>query len=192
MMVTRYQQRGMTLVVGLIILVLMTLLAVTSFNMGKNDLNMVGNMQQRDQAMDAARSVLQKTISSTTFMNTPATAIIGTCSGVNVNNADCFDTNGDGTDDVKVAITPAPTCVKAQTILNSSLDMSKPDDLGCAVGVSNQSGIVGGSSSGASLCANTVWEINTVATDLSSGAEATVSAGAAARTSTDNVAAACP
>lgn len=192
MIATRHQQRGITLVVGLVILVLMTLLAVTSFNMGKNDLNIVGNMQQRNQAMDAARAVLQTTISSTAFMDTPNSSIIGTCSGANVTNADCFDINGDGQDDIKVAINPVPTCVMAQVILNSSLDMSKPDDLGCAVGVSNQSGIVGGSSSGASLCANTVWEVNAVATDLSSGAESTVSSGAAARTSTDNVAAACP
>jgi Tfp pilus assembly protein PilX len=192
MIATRYQQRGITLVVGLVILVLMTLLAVTSFNMGKNDLNIVGNMQQRNQAMDAARAVLQTTISSTAFMDTPNSSIIGTCSGANVTNADCFDVNGDGQDDIKVAINPAPTCVMAQVILNSSLDMSNPDDLGCAVGVSNQSGIVGGSSSGASLCANTVWEVNAVATDLSSGAESTVSSGAAARTSTDNVSAACP
>lgn len=192
MTATRHQQRGMTLVIGLVILVLMTLLAVTSFNMGKNDLNMVGNMQQRNQAMDAARSVLQTTISSTSFMDTPTSAIIGTCNAANVTNADCFDVNGDGTDDVKVAISPAPSCVMAQTILNSSLDLAKSDDLGCAVGASNQTGIVGGNTSGASLCANTVWELNAVATDLSSGAETAVSAGAAARTSTDNVAAACP
>lgn len=187
------QQRGIALVVSLIILVLMTLLAVTSFNMGKNDLNVMGNMQQRDQASDAAVSVLENTISSTTFMNSPTSAIIGNCSGANVTNANCFDVNGDGTDDVKVAITPTPSCVMAQVILNSSLNMADPEELGCAVGVSNQSGIAGGSSStGASLCANTVWELNAVATDLSSGAQSSVSAGAAARTSTDNVAAACP
>jgi Tfp pilus assembly protein PilX len=189
---SRHQQRGLTLIVSLIVLVLMTLLAVTSFNMEKNDLNVVGNMQQRSQARDAARVVLEETYSSTTFLNSPASAIIGTCSGASATNADCFDTNGDGTDDVKVAISPAPSCVMAQTILNSSLNLSDPNDLGCAVGVNNQTGIVGGSVSGSSLCANTVWELNAVATDLVSGAQSTVSAGAAARTSTDNVAAACP
>lgn len=188
----RQQQRGIALVVSLIILVLMTLLAVTSFNIGKNDLNVMGNMQQRDQAAAAARTVLQSTISSTTFMNSPSSAIIGNCGGVSVNNANCFDLNGDGTEDVKVALTPTPKCVMTQTILNSSLDLSKADSLGCAVGVSNQSGIVGVASAGASLCANTVWELTAEATDLSSGAKTDVTAGAAARTSTDNVAAACP
>lgn len=189
---TRYQQRGITLIVSLIILVLMTLLAVTSFNLSKNDLTMVGNMQQRDQATDAAREVLETTYSSTAFMDTPNNAIIGTCNGASVSNADCFDLNGDGTDDVKVALTPKPSCTMAQSILNSSLNLSNADDLGCTVGVSNQSGVVGVSSTGASLCANTIWELDAVATDLSSGAQSSVSAGAAARTSTDNVAAACP
>lgn len=189
---SRYQQRGLTLIVSLIILVLMTLLAVTSFNMEKNDLNVVGNMQQRIQASDAARTVLETTYSSPTFLNTPSSAIIGNCGGATVANSDCFDVNGDGSDDVKVAISPAPTCVMAQTILNSTLNLSNQDDLGCAVGISNQAGIVGASTSGASLCANTVWELNAVATDLASGAQSTVTAGAAARTSTDNVATACP
>jgi len=187
------KQSGITLIISLIILALMTLLAVTTFNIGKNDLNVVGNMQQRDQATDAAQTLLESTISSTTFMNTPTSSIIGNCNGANVANANCFDLNGDGTEDVKVTITPTPTCVMTQVILNSSLNMSNSDDLGCAVGVTNQSGITGGgSSTGASLCANTVWELNAVATDLSSGAQSTVSGGAAARTSTDNVAAACP
>lgn len=189
---TPHSQRGITLVVSLIMLVLMTLLAATSFNMAKNDLNVVGNMQQRSQTRDAARAVLEMTYSSTSFMNTPSSSLIGTCAGNNIINSTCFDFNGDGDDDVKVAISPAPACLTAQTILNSSLDLSDPNDLGCAVGVSNQTGIVGGNTAGASLCANTVWELNLTATDLSSGANSTVTAGAAARTSMDNVAAACP
>lgn len=191
MVSTRHGQRGITLVVSLIILVLMTLLAVTSFNMGKNDLNVVGNMQQRSQATDAARAVLENTYSSTAFLNNPTSALIGTCSGASAINAQCFDVNGDGVDDIKVALQPVPKCVVAKPLLNASLNLSNPNDLACAVGANNNSGIAGGSN-GFSLCADTVWELDAVATDLVSGATTTVTAGAAARTSMNNVNSACP
>ncbi|TLY72603.1 MAG: hypothetical protein E6K46_03125 [Gammaproteobacteria bacterium] len=41
------RQRGATLIVSLIMLLLITLLAVSSFTLGKANLQIVGNMQQR-------------------------------------------------------------------------------------------------------------------------------------------------
>lgn len=191
MAAVQHREQGMVLIVSLVFLIVMTLFSITTFNMEKNDLNVVGNMQQRGETEDAARTFLQMVTSSAAFMNTPSTAIVGACNTASVTNGDCFDFNGDGTADVSVALSPAPTCVMAQTILNSSLDLSNSDDLGCVQGATNNTGVVG-VTNGPSLCANSVWNVNAVATDLVSGAQSVVGVGAAARTSTDNVAASCP
>ncbi|MEK7736556.1 MAG: hypothetical protein AAB319_02190, partial [Pseudomonadota bacterium] len=56
MSATLRRQRGATLVIGLIMLVLLTLMAVSSFNLGKSNLQIVGNMQFRNQTqVDVAR-----------------------------------------------------------------------------------------------------------------------------------------
>jgi len=48
------RQRGAALIVSLIMLLLITLLAISSFTVGKSNLQIVGNMQQRAQALAAA------------------------------------------------------------------------------------------------------------------------------------------
>src|SRR3546814_14282244 len=58
-------------------------------------------------------------------------------------NTKCYDINGDGTDDIEVALTPSPTCVNWQNIQNSSLDLSDADDAACATGATQQFGVEG-------------------------------------------------
>lgn len=190
---TRHRQRGITLVICLIIMMMMTLFAVTSFNMGKTSLVIVGNMQERAHATDAAVGVVQAAFSSSQFSDNPSAAITGTCGGIAVSNEDCVDINGDGTDDIDVQITPNPTCLKAEAILNSALDLNNAEDAACTVQAQqNTAGIVGGGTNGASLCGNAVWNINVVATDLASGAQVTVDSGVAARTKLDDISTNCP
>lgn len=181
-------QHGATLLIALIMLVVMTLFALTTFRLGKSSLQIVGNMQQHDQALNSADNAVEEAISSTRFFQNPALVFLPTCAGANVK---CYDINGDGKPDVTVALTPSPYCVSAATIPNGSLDLSKPEDLGCATGVRQSFGIVG-SASGNSLCANSIWEVNAVATDAVTQASAAVTQGVAVRVSTDAVAAVCP
>ncbi|TLY59071.1 MAG: hypothetical protein E6K48_12365 [Gammaproteobacteria bacterium] len=56
------RQRGATLIVSLIMLLLITLLAVSSFTLGKANLQIVGNMQQRNQAFAAAQGAVAAVI----------------------------------------------------------------------------------------------------------------------------------
>ena len=70
-----HRERGATLIVSLIMLLLITLLAVSSFTLGKGNLQIVGNMQQRNQAFAAAQGAVAAVISSTQFTATPANAI---------------------------------------------------------------------------------------------------------------------
>lgn len=183
------RESGITLVTALIMLVLLTLIALTTFNVGKSNLQIVGNMQQRDEATAAAREVIEETISNTRFTVTPQHALADPCEGVP--NQRCVDTNGDGTQDVKVAITPAPKCVKAPVIRNTALDLSKEEDLVCSMG-SGQSFGVAGAVDGGSACADSIWEINVVATDVETEAKVEVNQGVSVRVARDDVTNNCP
>ena len=184
----RRREAGITLVMALIMLVLLTLLALTSFNLGNSNLKIVGNMQQREQTIEAANEVLEATISSTKFFQTPQAAVPNPCGGPNQR---CIDTNGDGKEDVHVTLTP-PTCAKAQIIKNSELDVvNSEEDRHCSNSGGQNFGIVG-AADGNSDCANTVWDLNAVATDVATGASVTVTQGVAVRVAKDDVATNCP
>src|SRR5258708_19445384 len=69
------RQKGATLVVGMIMLILISLLAVASFRLGKTDLQIVGNMQQRKQALSPAQQTVEQVISTIQFTTTPTTPL---------------------------------------------------------------------------------------------------------------------
>lgn len=183
------RQRGMALVVGLILLALMTVMAITGFNIGRTSLDIVGNMQARQEVIGAANSAIQEAISTTRLFQTPDAIFLNPCD--NQANTRCYDVNGDGVDDITVELTPAPTCVQAQTIPNAALNVADVNQAGCATGVGQTFGIEG-TATGSSLCANSVWEIVAVATDLITEAEVVVTQGAAVRVSTDEIGTHCP
>ena len=181
-------QRGMALVVGLILLALMTVMAITSFNIGRTSLDIVGNMQARQQAITAANDAIQEAISTIRLFQAPTAIFLNPCGSVA--NTRCFDLNGDGTDDITVTLSPTPACIQAQTIPNAALDLADSSQTGCATGAAQTFGIEG-TATGSSLCANSVWEITAVARDPITEAEVTVTSGAAVRVSTDDVGTTC-
>lgn len=185
---SRTAQRGMALVVGLILLALMTVMAITGFNIGRTSLDIVGNMQSRQSVVAAANSTIQEAISTTRLFQAPDAIFLEPCDGPNTR---CFDVNGDDTDDIRVELTPNPVCVQSQTIPNAMLKLENTNDTGCATGVGQTFGIEG-TATGSSLCAEAVWEIVAVATDLVTEAEVIVTEGARVRVSTDDVGTNCP
>lgn len=190
MRATPSRQRGVTLLVGLIMLVLMTLIAVTSFNLGKSGLQIVGNMQHRTESLESAKATLEEVISKTTFTSTPAAPLTGACAS----NAKCFDVNGDGSNDVTVTMSPQPCIKKSQVVKNSQLDLTKADDAGCATGATQNLGVAG-AATGDSLCADTTWELTAVAADSVTQASVTAVQGVALRVAADsgtNAAYLCP
>ncbi|HXN14899.1 MAG TPA: hypothetical protein VN878_00895 [Usitatibacter sp.] len=182
------RQQGFTLLVGLIMLVLMTLFAVTAFNLGKSSLQIVGNMQQHNQVLAAAQGAIEDILSKQNFFNTPNAVWVTPCKGPNTK---CFDTNGSGKNDVVVTLVPAPRCVQASPIQNAQLNLALPQDVGCAVGTAQTFGVVG-AATGASLCSNSVWEIVAKADDAVTQSTATITQGVSVRVSTDNIAQSCP
>lgn len=191
---TYRRQRGVTLILSLIMLVLLTIMALSTFNIGKSNLQIVDNAQQQGQAQNAAQAILDQVVSSPAFVENPATVLDNSnCppgAGAPANSR-CIDVNGDGKTVVVVALTPQPTCTQVQVVPASRLDVTKQEDLGCVLGEQQNFGIEG-VVAGVSLCSDSQWEINAQAREPVSRAEALVTRGVSMRVSNDSVATTCP
>jgi Tfp pilus assembly protein PilX len=185
------QERGMALIVGLIMLALMTVIAITTFNMGRTSLDIVSNMQQNNGVLAAANSAIEEAVSTTRLFETPDNVFDQPCGAA---NRRCYNLySGDPNDGytVTVTLTPKPVCVQAQKVLSATLKVDNADDFGCITGAGQIFGIEG-LKSGESLCANSVWEINAVATDTVTQATGTITEGAAVRVASAVVDTSCP
>lgn len=97
------QQHGATLIVGLIMLVLITLIVVNAFNLSSSNLKSVGNMQVRDEAVAAANQALETLLSTpTVFKVAPASYEYV----VNINKDSTSPRN-------YTALIAPPTCIRA-------------------------------------------------------------------------------
>jgi len=94
-----HAQRGATLVVGLIMLVLITLMVTTAFTLSNTNLKSVGNMQFRDEAISAGNMAIELVIGSPFAIAPSAQQIL-------------VDINNDGNNDYTVSVA-APVCVRA-------------------------------------------------------------------------------
>lgn len=190
------RQRGATLIIALIMLVLLTLFAVSSFNTAQTNVKVVGNMQQKAEALNAAQQAIETVLSTPQFIANPANAVPTPCGTANTL---CTDVTGDGVADFTATLIGPdyptgphqPTCVTVRLIKNQELNILNPEDLGCAAGQQSGAAGVAGAMTGDSLCANTVWEIRARAVSSSSGAAATVTQGVGVRVSSDAAGTSC-
>lgn len=192
----RRSQRGVTLVITLIMLVLLTIMALTSFNIGKTSLQVVGNAQEQAQVLNAAQTMLNQVVSAPTFVESPGSVLDNSNCPTGITapaNSRCVDLNGDGKTVVVVAMSPPPTCLQSSPIPASSLNLTTvtSEDWGCTLRDRQDFGMEG-VDSGDSLCSNSLWELNAEATDPVSSAKAVVTQGVSMRVSRDAVATACP
>lgn len=105
-------QRGATLIVALIMLLLFTLLVSGAFRLSGTNLQAVGNMQVREEGLAAAEQAIEGII-PTDFIDA------GT-------QTPTIDINNDGVDDYNVVIQP-PACIKvslAQATAQSSVQLA--------------------------------------------------------------------
>lgn len=134
------QQRGSTLLVGMIMLVLLTLIAVSAIESTTSSLQIVGNAQFREEATAAGQQAIENVISSTAFTTSaPADQNI--------------DVNNDGAADYKVTFSPAPSCIK-YNVVDTSTETGLPKD--CY-----------GSMTG--LCYRTYWDVTAIVSDANAG-----------------------
>ena len=181
------RQRGATLVIALIMLVLLTLFAVSSMNTANTNLRVVGNMQSKNEALYAAQETIEAVISTPQFIADPANAVPVPCGAANTT---CSDVTGDGNPEYTTTLTPAPACVTVKPIKNDALNLADAEDLGCSAGQQQQFGVAG-AVTGNSLCANSIWEISARTTSNFSGTVVTVRQGVGVRISSDAAAAGC-
>jgi len=179
-------QRGATLLVALIMLVLLTLFAITAFNTGTTNLKVVGNMQARTEALNATQQAIETVISTPLFVTNPTNAVLNPCGAANTL---CTDVTGDGIPEYTTKIEP-PKCVRAAFIKVADLNLSNPEDLACAAGQAQQFGIAG-AVAGDSLCGNTHWDVTAETTSPVTGAKVKVTQGVGLRTTADELLASC-
>ena len=164
------RQQGATLLIGLIMLVLLTLMATTTFRLGKSNLQIVGNMQFRNETLRAAEEAVEAAISLPGSVYAASTANV--------------DINADGTADVAVAITP--TLQQAHVLKNSALNLANTGQLGCTLGTAQAFGIVG-AATGNSLCALTLYDLKVVATEASTSTSVELRQGVSVQVPADTV-----
>lgn len=107
-------QRGIVLMVALIMLLLVTLMVISGFNLSQTNLQVVHNLESRALAKQAAIRALEEAMSSNLFLT--GTVFPVACEQA---NRVCYDLNGDGADDIAVQV--ALTCTIAKTLTNAEV-----------------------------------------------------------------------
>lgn len=160
-------QRGATLVVALVMLVLMTLLAVSAINLSSGNLKMVGNMQYQQEATSAAQVAVNQVLSRASYLTQPASTP-GSIT-VNVNGHD-------------YAVQVARPCLKSAAVITiaelSSLPPAEAARCRTSSAVAN-SGLLGQNPGGMpSDCSRVTWEIRATVNDPATNAQAEIVEGA--------------
>lgn len=143
-----HRQKGLSLVTGMIMLVLISLMVTASFNLSTTNSKTVANMQFRDEVIAAANKGIEQTI-GVKFPEGFSTVPAATSFSLDINN--------DGTSDYTVAIA-IPECKQARSVAGVS---------------GSSSGLSSASLSGFTASApywETIWDIAATVTDATSGA----------------------
>lgn len=135
-------QRGATLIIGLILLVLVTVGVVAAYNVSTSNLKVVQNVQVRDEATVSARIAMEQVIGSN-FTNNIGAQTAQTVS---------VDIDADGQNDY-VVVVGVPTCVRAVQASGAA-----PSEVELGVQMSTSSSW------------NTDWEIRAEVSDTTTGA----------------------
>ncbi|MEC5212064.1 Tfp pilus assembly protein PilX [Polaromonas sp. CG_9.5] len=163
-------QKGVTLIVGLIMLVLITLMVTTSFTLSSTSLKAVGNMQFRNESIAAANKAIEQVIGTNFaagFANVPPAQSIA------------FDINNDGVTDYTIAVA-APACIQSTEVAGSGSE-----------GACSSATLEGFSGCG-SPNYSTLWDIQAKVTDAVSGTDLEVHQGLRVELSSDQKASMCP
>lgn len=157
------KQEGATLLIGLIMLILLTLMAVTTFNIGKGNLQIVGNMQFRNETLRQAETAVEAAISKPTGVTVASTSTAG-----------------------GYAVSVTPTLVQAYVKKNSVIDLNNASEVGCTLGAAQNFGVQG-AATGNSLCAKTLYNLRVTAVDTVTNASVVIDQGVAVQVPADKV-----
>ena len=172
---TRFPQAGTALIVAIVFLLLLSTLALTGLRSSTTNVQIVGNMQARQEAIAAAQMLIEQTVSTDEFARNPQ--------GVYAAARVVTDFNGDGEPDATAVLAQAPLCLRARSVALIDLDPSNPLDAPCfaSASLTNPGLVAAGGAPAGSLCADTEWQLVARATDNRTGATATLTQGVTLR-----------
>ena len=178
------RQRGVTIVIAILFLLILSIFAVSSFNSGTTNTRITGNMIARQESHASAQLLIDNTLSSAAFANDPSSVAAETFP---------VDMTGDGTADYTAKLAPAPTCHRVRAIKNLELDGESDLDLPCLKGSGpppldsdSPDPTVDNSS-----CANTEWNVRAAVVDEVTGASVAINQGVGVRVQSTDAANFC-
>jgi hypothetical protein len=159
----RKKQHGATLLIGMVMLVVLTLLVVFSLRSGNTNLRIAGNMQSQIEATAATQQVIEKVIEQ--IKVTEDLSLIAAQSLPVVM----------GNVTYTVAVAAMKKCVMDIPVLNSALDPTKANDMPCFENPDVDKAILadGTLSSKPSACKTQQWEIEAGVNDTATGVNTT-------------------
>ena len=116
-------QRGSALVISIFFLLLLATLALTGLRASTTNVQIVGNMQARQEVTAAAQMLLEQTLSSDEFARNSQ----GVYAAARVEG----DFNGDGVSDAVAVLAEPPRCLRARSVAFVDLDPDNPVDAPC-------------------------------------------------------------
>ena len=116
-------QRGSALVISIFFLLLLATLALTGLRASTTNVQIVGNMQARQEVTAAAQMLLEQTLSSDEFARNSQ----GVFAAARVEG----DFNGDGVSDAVAVLAEPPRCLRARSVALVDLDPDNPQDAPC-------------------------------------------------------------
>ena len=170
-----HAQRGITLVVSLIMLIVLTLLVVSAIRFGNINLRIANNAQVEAEATAAVQVALEKAVASVAAADRPS----------DVAKVDTLEVSTGGAT-YKVTV-DKPVCMLSKNVENAELDPTKASDQPCYE-EKTTSDIVGAVAPTA--CKDQQWDVSASIKDGDlNGAKVTVLQGVAVRVSAEVV---CP
>lgn len=163
----KQRQQGATLLVGMIMMVVLTLLVVFSLRSGNTNLRIAGNMQSQAETFAATQQVIEQVIEQIKVTENPS---LIPAQSVPI-------AMGNVTYTVEVAA--MNTCVREIPVMNSALDYTKANDVPCFEGTDGDKAIFvdgGGDlalTTKPSACKTQQWDIEAGVTDGTSGTKVT-------------------
>lgn len=167
----RRRQSGMTLVIALVMLIVLSLLVVSAIRFGNINLRITGNVQAETEAVAAAQRAIEKTIKD--MIAAPNMSTIAAQPTLTVSA---------GGRDYSVNV-EKPACLFNKNISNTELDPTNNNDLPCFEGADSEKIITAENklTTTPTACKNQQWDVQASVDDGRSGARATILQGVATR-----------
>lgn len=169
----RSRQRGATLIIAMVMLLLMMIHSLASFTAADTQLRNAAALQARQEAQAAAQLAIAGVIGNSSFVTSAVTTPVD------------IDVDGDGQADYRVAL--SVSCASARLVTSIAIPAGSTDDASCLA--------AGASADGNIPCADTTWDIRAVATArngaLQSGVSVELHQGVAMRLDTSDAMRSC-